>query len=1062
MAALLRLALGMLLAAIVGASPAAAQSVRSFTNSSAAAINSSTACTSPIVRNFTVASNFIVGDVDLGVFAIHTWRGDIRITLQSPAGTRQQLVNGDDAAIGGDNFSVRLNDGGTRVVNTDDPLANHSGSAVPPYQHTFIPDAPLSVFNGQQSAGTWRLEICDLFPAADDGTFVRSDLYLTPATSSSGTGAIFVVASTADSGTATLRQAVLDANAAASEADTISFAIPGAGPHTITLSTPLPPFLGSGDTIDGTTQPGASCGDLWAGIPPTLLVRLNAGSIGTGLHLEAANLTVRGLSITGFTNKVYIHPFASNVSIRCNYIGLLPDGTRGSGTSPGVLVEGPGTVIGGLGPGDGNVISGNSFAVWTFNGSTNTAVRGNFIGTNPTGMNAIANGTAINNINGSASWRDITRNLISGNTNGGIALESDDVISPATDQIRIQRNRIGFNRTLGALLLNGTNNAAIQFAPGSITNVLIGGAASAEGNEIAGSREGILLQQVSNIRIRGNTIARSTTRGIWVENARNITIGGTAGGEGNAIGGSGSDGIYINSNSSNITILGNLIQPVTITGATFANTGEGIWIDGASGVNIGDGSAQGRNVIGGNRLRAIRLGSTNSNITIDGNYIGTNATGNVAVANGQSAAANARDAIGVQFSTVTNLTIRNNVIGGYTASLIEAFGGSSTGLVIQNNSLGVGADGVSQIVSGVIEDLLFIGGSGNHTNMLIGGGSAGQGNLVAFGGRDGIRLDATISNGQVIGNTIRNNAGDGIRLIGSSRAAIISNRIFANGLRGIDLGGNGVTANDPGDGDSGPNDLLNFPVIASASGNGANQLIYTFTLDAPAAANGYRVEFFANTAADPSGFGEGERYLGHVDITHAGGVQNFTGTLTTLETVSIGDIISATTTRRTAGGGWDITSEFSAAATASGMAQLAVAMASAPLEPAPEGPFATPGNDMVLSTTVSNVGSGSPSADSIFVVLSIASDNSFLNATSPAFGGVIGFASATPSLTFTPGTDLRFSDAASPPSSFAQCTYAPATGYDPLVRHLCLNPKGTLPPGTPDGQFTVQLRTRIH
>ncbi len=164
--------------------------------------------------------------------------------------------------------------------------------------------------------------------------------------------------------------------------------------------------------------------------------------------------------------------------------------------------------------------------------------------------------------------------------------------------------------------------------------MLIGGAASTEGNEIAGSRDGIVLQQVSNIRIRGNTIARS-----------------------------GSDGIYINSGSSGINILGNLIQPITVTGSTFANAGEGNWIDGANGangVNVGDGSAQGRNIIGGNSHRAIRLGATTTNITIKGNYIGINATGNVAVANGQSAAANARDAIGVQFATVTNLTIRNN------------------------------------------------------------------------------------------------------------------------------------------------------------------------------------------------------------------------------------------------------------------------------------------------------------------------------------------------------------------------------------------------------------------
>lgn len=162
----------------VAADPAMAQSTRVFSNISSANINLFTPCTSPIVRNFVVASNFIVEDVDLGVLATHSWREDIRITLESPAGTRQQLVNGDGGILGfsGSNFKVRLNDDGTQAVNTDTPGANHSSAAVPRYQHNFIPNAPLSVFNGQHSAGTWRLEICDIRPFLYTGTFLRAEL----------------------------------------------------------------------------------------------------------------------------------------------------------------------------------------------------------------------------------------------------------------------------------------------------------------------------------------------------------------------------------------------------------------------------------------------------------------------------------------------------------------------------------------------------------------------------------------------------------------------------------------------------------------------------------------------------------------------------------------------------------------------------------------------------------------------------------------------------------------------------------------------------------------------
>ena len=607
------------------------------------------------------------------------------------------------------------------------------------------------------------------------------------------------------------------------------------------------------------------------------------------------------------------------------------------------------------------------------------------------------NASGIRNWNGSATWRDITYNLISGNGAWPLTLDQDDQISPSTDQIRIQRNIIGFNRTVTALMRNGGDG--IAFAPGSIANVLIGGTASSDGNIITANDDGIDLRSVSGITIQGNTIALAVSRGIWLDNVRAVTIGG----------------------------------------------------------------ASGRNVIAGNRRRGIYGFGTNSAITINGNFIGTDLKGNLAVTNGQSEGAVTKDAISFDSGgTVANLAILNNVIGGYGAALVELWSSTTNTVTIQGNNIGIGADGTSQTVSGNIEDLIYVGGGSSHSNLLIGGSAPGQGNAIAFSSRSGIRLESTGSNIQVIGNTIRNNTRNGIYLTGNTRAAIIGNRLSGNGLIGIDLGENGVTANDTGDGDSGANDLLNFPVISAANTDGGNQLIYSFTLDAPAAANGYRIDFFASSVTHATGFGEGERFLGSVGISHAGGSRSFSGILTTLEPITVDSRITATASRRTAGGTWDITSEFSAAATASDMAQLSVAMTSAPLTGSPEGPFATPGNDMVLSTTVSNVGSGSTSADSIFVVLSIDSANSFLNAVSPDFGGVVAFASPAPSLSFTPGTDLGFSDAASPPSSFAQCTYAPAAGYDPLVRHLCLNPKGTLPPGAPDGQFTVQLRTRIH
>lgn len=181
---LARLAPVMLLGLLLSPSPALAQSVNTYVNAANARINSGTSCTSPIVRDFTVGSNYVVGKVELGVFATHSWRGDLRITLQSPAGARVQLVDGDTNATSGDNFNVLLSDDGTQLVNTDGANVNHSTASPPPFQHNFIPNRPLSAFGGQSSAGTWRLEICDQFTGADNGWFEYAALYLTSAPAS--------------------------------------------------------------------------------------------------------------------------------------------------------------------------------------------------------------------------------------------------------------------------------------------------------------------------------------------------------------------------------------------------------------------------------------------------------------------------------------------------------------------------------------------------------------------------------------------------------------------------------------------------------------------------------------------------------------------------------------------------------------------------------------------------------------------------------------------------------------------------------------------------------------
>ena len=92
--------------------------------------------------------------------------------------------------------------------------------------------------------------------------------------------ATFNVTNTDDSGSGSLRQAILDANAAGG-ADTIAFNITGSGVHTIALATALPAIT-SPVTINGYSQGGASANthDTTQGLDTVLKIEIDGAMIG--------------------------------------------------------------------------------------------------------------------------------------------------------------------------------------------------------------------------------------------------------------------------------------------------------------------------------------------------------------------------------------------------------------------------------------------------------------------------------------------------------------------------------------------------------------------------------------------------------------------------------------------------------------------------------------------------------------------------------------------------------------------------------------------------------------
>jgi CSLREA domain-containing protein len=262
-----------------------------------------------------------------------------------------------------------------------------------------------------------------------------------------------------------------------------------------------------------------------------------------------------------------------------------------------------------------------------------------------------------------------------------------------------------------------------------------------------------------------------------------------------------STGIYLNE-TYGATIEGNFIG-TDVTGNVALGNGSGI------GALYG-----GSNVIGGPTANAINLISANGTgaycecdqLTIQGNFIGTDVTGVQKLGNG----------VGVVISREEN-TILDNLISGNDSHGIEFASGHALYATVQGNLIGVDVTGAN---------LLGNGGSG-ITGVLDGAGAHILQNIIWGNGENGIAT----------------------RYYGVS---ISANSIFANSQLGIDNGNDGLTLNQPGG-------SHNFPILTVTKNQVGDSMVQTALNGLPNTP--YTVEFFANSSCDPSGYGEGERLL---------------------------------------------------------------------------------------------------------------------------------------------------------------------------------------------------------
>ncbi len=495
--------------------------------------------------------------------------------------------------------------------------------------------------------------------------------------------ATFLVSTAADSGAGSLRQAILNSNAAPGS-NTIDFGI-GTGAQTISLLSALPnitvPVL-----IDGTTQPG------YTTAPLIDLDGTGAGSSASGLDLAAGSggSTIRALVIDNFAADGIVITTTGNI-VQRSYIGTNAAGTAvGSQAMTYGIVDtaGSNNTIGGTTAGAGNLISGNSEGILLQNAlASDNLVVGNLIGTDITGKVALPNlqgvgvfGAPGNTIGGTTSG---AANLVSGNSNFGVVISGGQ----STGNI-IAGNKIGTDIT-GTLALSDSHG--VEIANGATNNTvggLTGTPGTGAGNLISGNTAaGVYMGMESGNVVAGNLIgtditgahALSNDFGVYFDiDTTNNTVGGTAAGAGNLISGN-VDGI---DNATTDVIAGNKIG-TDITGTVaLPNTTFGVIL--VSNSTIGGTAAGAGNLISGNKTGILAFGGAN---LIEGNLVGTNATGLTALGNTQ-------DGIDVKSSA-------------------ETIGGTAAGA---GNTIAFNTDDAVNVITGtgdaILENLIYRNGSG--------------------------------------------------------------------------------------------------------------------------------------------------------------------------------------------------------------------------------------------------------------------------------------------------------------------------------------------------------------
>lgn len=527
------------------------------------------------------------------------------------------------------------------------------------------------------------------------------------------------------------------------------------------------------------------------------------------ISLREAMLAANNTLNAGGPDAIYfdiagggVHTLAPTTALPTITEAVIIDGLTQTGASAGTLVTGTqhsllielsgssvtGTVEAGLDiRADDTIIRGLIVNAWHAQtttdgiqvlGADNVTIEDNYVGVNATGSAVATNQQAGVNLE-STTNSFVQNNLISGSTTSGV------VMRVAANNNIVQGNLIGTDAT-GTIALGNQNG--VEISVGSNNN-RIGGNTALARNIISGNTfDGVVLSDAGTdfnsilgnhigLNLNGTSAISNGSAGVRIAGtASNNVIGGTVAADRNVISGN-NRGVRIQDDStSNNRIEGNYIGTNASGTAQVANQ-IGVVVDASADSNTVGGSLAGAgNLISGNSLKGVEVGDAGTTSTaIQGNLIGLDATGNASLANGGRGVHVLAGAVNTTIGGAT--ATQRNVIAGNTGDGIDVFG-ASTNTTIQGNYIGTNTAGTAPVGNGAFA----IRQDSAGLSLQIGGTGVGEGNVIAS---EGLYLEGAAS--YVEGN-----------IIGLSADGLTT---FTNGANGIHLtsgghqiGGNSATA----------------------------------------------------------------------------------------------------------------------------------------------------------------------------------------------------------------------------------------------------------------------------